>query len=112
MGPAKEKLNIKNFKTFDLALNFYQKCSLVKIPNKNIRDQFERASLSIVLNISEGYGRITEKDRRRFYSIAFGSLREIQCLLRILNQNQLLAESDSVAACLYQLLKKPGCLTL
>ena len=68
--------------------------------------------LSVVLNISEGYGRATEKDRRRFYVIAFGSLRETQCLLRIMNENKLLAESDTVAACLYQTARMPGCLKL
>lgn len=85
---------MRNFKTFDLALNFYRNCQKVQIKNRNIRDQFERASLSVVLNISEGYGRATEKDRRRFYVIAFGSLRETQCLLRIMNEKKLLAESD------------------
>lgn len=101
---------MRNFKTFELALTFYRNCQNLEIKNRNIRDQFERASLSIVLNISEGYGRATEKDRRRFYVIAFGSLRETQCLLKIMNQNQLLKESDTVAACLYQTARMPGCL--
>ena len=72
---------MKGFKTFEIAMNFYESCQKVCPKNKVIKDQFERASLSIILNISEGYGRLTEKDRRKFYSIAFGSLRETQCLL-------------------------------
>lgn len=103
---------MQNFKTFQVALSFYQKCEKIEIKNKNIRDQFERASLSIILNISEGYGRATEKDRRRFYTIAFGSLRETQCLLKVMNQHQLYQESDAVAGYLYRLIRSPGSLNL
>lgn len=103
---------MKGFTTFEIALRFYKNCQSLKIKNRNIRDQFERASLSIILNISEGYGRATEKDRRRFYVISFGSLRETQCLLKILGESRLLEDSDTVARYLYQLARKPGCLNL
>ena len=103
---------MKQFNTFDLALDFYRSCNDIKIKNRVIRDQFKRASLSIVLNISEGYGRLTEKDRRKFYSIAFGSLRETQCLLTIMDEVELLKKSDSVAACLFQFLRNPGSLII
>lgn len=102
---------MKNFRTYQLALSFYEECKRIKIRNRHTRDQFERASLSIVLNIAEGYGRITEKDRRKFYSIAFASLRETQCLLQLLKEDKLIQQSDQVAACLFQLVRKPGSLT-
>lgn len=101
---------MKNFRTFHLALEFYKGCQKVRIKNTVIRNQFERASLSIVLNVAEGAGRITERDRRKFFSIAFGSLRETQCLLMILQRDHLLTDSESVAACLYKLIQNPGCL--
>ena len=101
---------MKNFRTYQIALSFYQECKKLKISNRNIRDQFERASLSIVLNLAEGAGRATSKERKRFYVIAFGSLRETQCLLKIMNQERLYRKSDSVAACLYRLIQNPGCL--
>lgn len=41
-----------------------------------IRDQLDRASLSIVLNIAEGAERVRRPDRRRFYAIARGSAME------------------------------------
>ena len=41
-----------------------------------LRDQLERASLSVVLNISEGAGRRSRKDKRRHYAIARGSAME------------------------------------
>ena len=99
---------MKNFKTLELAIEFYQKGQKLKINNRIIKDQFDRASLSIALNIAEGYGRLTEKDRRRFYSISYGSLRETQCLLEIMNQEALLLSSDLLARYLYQLCRKPG----
>lgn len=101
-----------NFKTYQLAIDFYKRCQRVKVSNRIIRDQFSRASLSIVLNIAEGYGRATIKDRRRFYVIALGSLRETQCLLELLNNTDLLSEANILAASLFRLCQNPGCLFL
>ncbi|MCB9093190.1 MAG: four helix bundle protein [Halobacteriovoraceae bacterium] len=91
-------------------MEFYKGCQKVSIKNTVIRNQFERCSLCIVLNVAEGAGRITERDRRKFFSITFRSLRETQCLLMILQQDHLLTDSESVAACLYKLIQNPGCL--
>ena len=41
-----------------------------------LRDQLERASISIVLNIAEGCGRRSPADKGRFYSMARGSATE------------------------------------
>ena len=65
----------KNFRTYELAKDFYQECSKIKL-NGAMRNQFERASLSIVLNLSEGSAKPTKKDKARFYFIAYGSLKE------------------------------------
>ena len=51
---------------------------------RHIRDQLERASLSIVLCIAEGTGRTSPKDKKRFYSMARGSATECAALLDIL----------------------------
>lgn len=50
----------------------------------NLRDQFERAALSVVLNIAEGAGRRSRRERRRFYQIARGSAAECGALLDVL----------------------------
>ncbi len=50
----------------------------------NLRDQLERASLSIVLNIAEGAGRKSAADRARFFTIATGSLLESGAMLEVL----------------------------
>jgi four helix bundle protein len=41
-----------------------------------LADQFNRASLSIALNLAEGNGRGTQADRRRFFLMARGSTLE------------------------------------
>jgi len=43
----------------------------------NLADQVRRASLSVLLNIAEGYGRYHYLDRLRFFYIARGSLTEV-----------------------------------
>lgn len=42
----------------------------------SMSDQLIRSSGSISANISEGYSRISNKEKARFYEIAFGSARE------------------------------------
>ena len=73
---------MQNFRTYDLAKEFYQNCKSLKF-NKHFKDQFDRALLSVVLNIAEGSGKRTKRDRQRFYSIAMGSLREVQAILEL-----------------------------
>jgi len=46
-------------------------------------DQIRRAAVSIVSNIAEGFSRNTIKDKCQFYSLALGSLSELQSQLLI-----------------------------
>ncbi len=95
---------MKHFRTLNLAIEFYHRAKVLKL-NKVMQDQFDRALLSIVLNLSEGNSKPTAKDRRRFFYIAYGSFREVKTLL-LLSQNKiLLQDSDSLGACLYKLCK-------
>ncbi len=41
-----------------------------------VKDQLDRASTSIPLNIAEGNGKFSEKDRARYFEIARGSALE------------------------------------
>ena len=58
-----------------------------------LRDQLDRASVSIVLNIAEGAGRFSPPDKSRFYSIARGSATECGAILDLLLARHLVAES-------------------
>lgn len=69
----------------------------------HLKDQLKRASSSIVLNLAEGSAKPTEKDRKKFYSIALGSYRETQAILQMTQQHRLLKQLDFLGACLYKL---------
>jgi len=99
---------LKTFRTYQLAKTLYQSCRGLKLKNP-VKDQFERALLSTLLNTAEGSGKLSGKDRRRFYAIAMGSLRETQALLEIIeNCNEQLILADRVGASLYRLIQNPG----
>jgi four helix bundle protein len=54
-----------------------------------VKDQLERASLRIVLNIAEAGGRRSRLDKRRFYGYARGSATEVAALLDVLDGRRL-----------------------
>jgi four helix bundle protein len=49
-----------------------------------LRDQLRRASVSIMNNIAEGYGRFSNKEKIRYLEIAQSSTNEVQSMLFIL----------------------------
>jgi len=67
-----------------LALDGQLHIALPRRGTRALRDQLERASLSVVANIAEGAGRVAVKDKRRFYAIARGSATEVAALLDVL----------------------------
>jgi hypothetical protein len=46
----------------------------------HLKSQLLDASASVGQNLAEGYGRFATRDKRRFYRIAHGSLRECQMI--------------------------------
>jgi four helix bundle protein len=52
--------------------------------------QLNRAAVSIAANIAEGNGRFTAADRRNFFVIARGSVRECVPLLEIAHRRQVI----------------------
>jgi four helix bundle protein len=57
-----------------------------------LRDQIRRASISIMLNIAEGFGRRTDKEFSQFLFIALGSIAEVQSALYIALDQHYIAE--------------------
>ncbi len=49
----------------------------------DLRNQLLRASASCALNLAEGYGRFSRKDKRHFYTMALGSARECAAVLEL-----------------------------
>jgi four helix bundle protein len=61
----------------------------------NVYDQLDRSSTSITLNIAEGTGKFTSKDKNRFYDIARGSAVEsAACLDVLLKRNRITIEEN------------------
>jgi four helix bundle protein len=97
---------MKNFRTFNQAVEFYHSCLKLKL-TADARDQLLRAARSIALNLAEGSGRRTLKDQRRFFNIAFASLRECQAVLslELLKNTEEWKKLDKLAAHTFQLIK-------
>lgn len=78
------------------------------------KDQLGRASLSIMLNIAEGSGKFTNKDRRNFYVTARGSAFECASLATFLHKedelpnelaSNLLANYEEISRMLFTMIK-------
>ena len=100
---------MNNFRTYTNAVEFYKLCKTICLPY-HLREQLNRASSSIALNLAEGRGRSSKKDQLRFFQIAMGSVRECQGLLTLaeLTDTNCYKLLDVVAAQLYLLIKNGG----
>ena len=99
-------MTANNFRTFNLAVNFYQTASKLKL-TRHLQDQLSRAASSVALNLAEGNARRTKADKVKFFNIAFASLRESQAILILANNrnNQIAELSDNLAAHIWKLIK-------
>lgn len=97
---------ITSFRTYELAVEFYRETRSCRLP-VHLRQQFDRAASSIALNLNEGWGKSGRNDRLRFFSIAFGSIRECQAIFALepgaLRATQA-RKLDQLAASAYRLL--------
>lgn len=68
---------------------------LDKLPRgASVRDQLDRASTSIPLNIAEGNGKFTSADRCRFFDNARGSALESAACLDVMIAKQFVDPND------------------
>ncbi|MBA3850063.1 MAG: four helix bundle protein [Opitutus sp.] len=71
---------------------------LDRLPGKvAAKDQLDRASTSIALNLAEGNGKRSHPDRCRFFDIARGSGVECAACLDVLRVKQLLTDEEVAA---------------
>ena len=84
--PTGPSLDHERLHVYSLALEFHAlACSM--LPRRGfaaLRDQLERASLSVALCIAEGAGRTSGPDTRRFYEMARGSATESAAVVDVL----------------------------
>src|SRR5437870_5488660 len=73
---------MKTFRTLDLAVEFYDQAKKVPLTG-NLKDQLHRASSSIALNLSEGNAKSSANEKRHFFQMAYGSIRECQTIFRL-----------------------------
>ncbi|MGI9516957.1 MAG: four helix bundle protein [Pirellulaceae bacterium] len=91
MPLAHERLEV-----YRVAVNFvaWTQPMIESLPAKvSARDQLERASTSIALNIAEGNGKHSLKERLRYWQIAEGSAVESSACLDVLVARKLLPET-------------------
>jgi four helix bundle protein len=81
-------------KAFDLSITIY-KLTTLKTFDLNIKNQIQRAALSIPLNIAEGFELQSNKQFVRFLYISKGSSGEVRSLLKICEELKIL-EKDIV----------------
>ena len=97
---------LSTFRSYQLAVRFYRQAQGLRVPH-HVKDQLRRAALSIALNLSEGSAKDSRADRRRFYFIALGSVRECEAIVELAApaSDHLALDIDILARHVYQLCK-------
>ena len=97
--------SLDNFTVYQKSISFLALASRIlealSHGNSTLSDQLRRSSLSISLNIAEGSGKLTPKDRRRYFATARGSALEAYAVVdarRVLGivENVLVLEAKGI----------------
>ena len=90
----------ENLEVYKKAFELNRKVYFLLKERKNIasyvRDQLGRASLSVMLNIAEGSGRYSNKDRRNFFVIARSSAFECSAIIDFLFSANEIEEQERI----------------
>jgi four helix bundle protein len=77
-----------------LVNHIYQQFSTTK--DWSFRDQIQRAAISVMNNIAEGFERNSDKDFRRFLIIAKASCGEVRSMLYIARDIDYISKNESI----------------
>ncbi len=77
--------SLERLDCYRVARDFARLAQRLPIANQVVRDQFRRASLSVLTNTAEGAGRVAKADKRRCYAIARGEACESAALLELID---------------------------
>jgi four helix bundle protein len=89
--------DFQNLEVYKKAKLFHVNCKNIIFKNKLDRyvvDQLGRASFSVPLNIAEGSGKFSKRDRKNYFTTSRASLFECVAVLDILNDYDNISESD------------------
>jgi len=83
---AAPRLDFERLDVYRVAVEFHALAASLRMPpgRRELRDQLDRAALSIVLNTAEGAGRVGTADKARFFAMARGSAMECAALFDVL----------------------------
>jgi len=97
---------LHKFRSYQLSVKFYREARAQSAP-RHLKDQLMRAASSVSLNLSEGSAKKSSADRRRFYEMALGSVRECEAIIELLEPtSQALKEPvDILARHVYKLVR-------
>ena len=95
---------LKNFRAYNASVEFYHLASVLKLP-RHLKDQMDRAASSVSLHLAEGYGKTSYQEKRRYYTGALASLREVQAILQLarFSDTKVLSLADYLGAAIYKL---------
>lgn len=89
----------EKLKVYQRALDFVEWVSNLNIkkvtPKPKVIEHLDEASTSVVLNITEGNGKFTSKDRCKYFDISRGSALESAGALDVLLKKKLIEEKDN-----------------
>jgi len=90
---------LESFDCYRLAVEFaVLAASLVPRGHASLRDQLERASASVALNLAEGFGRWQPREKAHHYTIARGSVLESGAVIDLLRARGLAGEAECARA--------------
>ena len=91
-APDHDVLAVDRLDCYRLAVEFCVLAADVRPASRDLREQLERASASVVLNCAEGVGRATRADQARFFIMARGSAFECVAVLDVLRARRALRD--------------------